>query len=157
MKKLILILAISGLLPIPAFAAATQEDVKYSSQVSSTVQAFSNEATNWGTVVGSAPTLTTGSKYQAYKSKAAKASDKFISVIRQLKGLKASPGFAKSGPKLVSAMTIYEKAITSLTAAMNKNDVKAIGKAGQLATKAGTAYLAWQKAYTADVAALNGK
>ena len=158
MKKLISILAtalIVGTIP-NSYAAATQADVDYSTQVSQTVQTFSADASEWAAVVGEAPAPAVGSKFKAYKIKASKSSDKFLATIKKLKSLKASPGFAKSGPMLVSSMGLYEKAITALKAAINKNDAKAIGKAGQVAVKANSAFLAWQKAYSAEVSALNG-
>ncbi|MEY4444071.1 MAG: hypothetical protein RL301_150 [Actinomycetota bacterium] len=158
-NKIIISAILSGALifsNISANAAATQADVDYSTQVSQTVQTFSTDAADWAAVVGSAPTLAAGSKFKEYKVKASKSSDKFLATIKKLKSLKASPGFSKSGPMLVSAMGLYEKAITALKAAINKNDAKAIGKAGQVAVKANSAFLAWQKSYSTDVAALNG-
>jgi flagellin-specific chaperone FliS len=53
-------------------------------------------------------------------------------------------------------MDLYDKAVSALKAAINKNDTKAIENANKVVAKAGSAYLAWSKAYAADLAALNG-
>ncbi len=139
-----------------SFAAATQEDVDYSTKVSETIQIFGADVSDWGVALTSAPKLAIGSKFKSYKAKATKSSDKLLITISELKSLTPSEGFAKSGPMLTSSMELYEKAITSLKVAINKNDTKAVAKAGQAAAKASKAFLAWQKAYTAEVAALNG-
>jgi flagellin-specific chaperone FliS len=57
---------------------------------------------------------------------------------------------------LTSSMDLYDKAVSALKAAINKNDAKAIENANKVVAKAGNAYLAWSKAYAADLAALNG-
>jgi hypothetical protein len=67
-----------------------------------------------------------------------------------------SEGFPKSGPMLKKACAAYKTAITTLDKGIQKNDAKVITKATPLATKASKAYLAWSKAYAAEVAALNG-
>ncbi len=137
-------------------AAATQEDVDYSTKVSESVQKFGADVADWGSVLASAPKLAIGSKFKSYKAKASQSSDKLIVTISELKSLTPSAGFTKSAPMLVTSMEMYEKAISSLKAAINKNDAKAIAKAGKAAAKASKSFLAWQKAYTAEVAALNG-
>jgi len=139
-----------------SFAAATQEDVDYSTKVSETIQVFGTDAADWGVALTSAPKLAIGSKFKSYKVKATKSSDKLLVTIKELKALTPSAGFAKSGPMLTDSMVLYEKAITSLKLAINKNDTKAVAKASQAAVKAGKAFAAWQKVYTTEVAALNG-
>lgn len=151
-----LILAVTILSTQLSYAAATQEDVDYSTKVSETIQIFGADVSDWGVALTSAPKLAIGSKFKSYKAKATKSSDKLLVTISELKSLTPSEGFAKSGPMLTSSMELYEKAITSLKVAINKNDTKAVAKAGQAAAKASKAFLAWQKAYTAEVAALNG-
>ena len=160
MKKKILGALLTALVTLSSsnasFAAATQEDVDYSTKVSETIQIFGADVSDWGVALTSAPKLAIGSKFKSYKAKATKSSDKLLITISELKSLTPSEGFAKSGPMLTSSMELYEKAITSLKVAINKNDTKAVAKAGQAAAKASKAFLAWQKAYTAEVAALNG-
>jgi hypothetical protein len=152
----LLTIAVSFSSSATSFAAATQEDVDYSTKVSEIVQIFGADVADWGVALTSAPKLAIGSKFKNYKAKATKSSDKLLLTINDLKSLTPSAGFAKSGPLLVSSMGLYEKAITSLKVAINKNDTKAVTKAGQAAAKASKAFLAWQKAYTIEVAALNG-
>lgn len=136
-------------------AAATQADVDYSTKISQTIQTFSTNANEWAAALSSAPTFAVGSKFKAYKERASKSSEKFLVTIKKLKSFVASPGFTKSGPMLLSTMALYEKAVAALQSAINKNDTKAISKAGQISAQANKALVAWQKAYTADVAALN--
>jgi hypothetical protein len=140
----------------PAYAAATQADVDYSTQVSQLTLTFATVGADYDKAHANPPTLAFGSKFKAYKERATKSSDKFLVVIKKLKSLTPSPGFAKSGPMLTSSMDLYDKAVSALKAAINKNDAKAIENANKVVAKAGSAYLAWSKAYATDLAALNG-
>ena len=149
-------LSFSTVALIPAHAAATQADVDYSTQVSQLTLTFATVGADYDKAHANPPTLAFGSKFKAYKERATKSSDKFLLVIKKLKSLTPSPGFAKSGPMLTSSMDLYDKAVSALKAAINKNDTKAIENANKVVAKAGSAYLAWSKAYAADLAALNG-
>ena len=149
-------LALSTLTLAPAHATATQADVDYSTQITELSQTFLKDATDHDTAHANPPTIAFGSKFNAYKARATKSSDKFLVTIKKMKALVAGPGFAKSGPLLITAMDLYEKGITALKPAVNKNDRNAITKANAVLGKAGVAFLAWSKAYTADAAALNG-
>ena len=159
--KLIAVALIAGLslstfTLAPAHAAATQADVDYSTQITELSQTFVKDATDHDTAHANPPTIAFGSKFNAYKARATKSSDKFLITIKKMKALVAGPGFVKSGPLLITAMDLYEKGITALKPAVNKNDRNAITKANAVLGKAGVAFLAWSKAYTADAAALNG-
>ena len=140
----------------PAYAAATQADVDYSTQVSQLTLTFATVGADYDKAHANPPTLAFGSKFKAYKDRATKSSDKFLVVIKNLKSLTPSPGFAKSGPMLTSSMDLYDKAVSALKTAINKNDAKAIENANKVVAKAGSAYLAWSKAYADDLAGLNG-
>lgn len=153
---LLLTLAVTILSTQLSFAGATQEDVEYSTKLSEVVQTFSADVADWGTALTSAPQLAIGSKFKSYKARVNISSDKLLVTIKELKSLTPTAGFAKSGPMLTSAIELYERAVTSLKIAINKNDTKAVAKAGQATVKASKAFLAWQKVYTAEVAALNG-
>jgi hypothetical protein len=149
-------LSLSTVAIIPAHAAATQSDVDYSTKISELTQTFVKIGTDFDTAHAKPPTLAFGSKFNAYKVRANKSSDSFLLIIKQLKSLTPSPGFAKSGPLLVDSMDLYDKAVTALKAAVNKNDTKAITKGNALLAKAGVAFVAWSKVYGADAAALKG-
>ena len=158
-SKFLSALSVVLLLLIPiqhSSAAAVQADVDYSTQVSKLTQEMGTAAADWSSVLSEAPTLAVGKKFSDYKKKATSASNKFLGVIKSMKALKASPGFSKSGPMLVSSMSLYEKAVNQLITAINKNDKKLISKATTLSNKASKSYLEWSKEYAAEVAVLNG-
>jgi len=153
---LVMGLSFSTVALIPAHAAATQADVDYSTQVSQLTVTFAKVAADYDKAHANPPTLAFGSKFKAYKDRATKSSDTFLVEIKKLKALTPSSGFAKSGSMLTSSMDLYEKAVTALKTAINKNDTKAIQNGNKVLTKAGTAYIAWSKAYADDLAGLNG-
>ena len=141
---------------VPAHAAATQADVDYSTQVSQLTTTLAKVAADYDKAHANPPIFAVGSKFKAYKDRATKTSDKFLLVIKKLKGLTPSSGFAKSGPMLTSYMDLLEKAVTATNAAINKNDTKAIQNGNKMMANAGSASSAWSKAYADDAAALNG-
>ena len=149
-------LSLSTVALAPAYAETTQADIDYSTQVSKLTLTFATVGADYDKAHANPPTLAFGSKFKAYKDRATKSSDKFLVVIKNLKSLTPSPGFAKSGPMLTSSMDLYDKAVSALKTAINKNDAKAIENANKVVAKAGSAFLAWSKAFTADLAALNG-
>ena len=140
----------------PAYAAATQADVDYSTQVSQLTTTLAKVAADYDKAHANPPIFAVGSKFKAYKDRATKTSDKFLLVIKKLKGLTPSSGFAKSGPMLTSYMDLLEKAVTATNAAINKNDTKAIQNGNKMMANVGSASSAWSKAYADDAAALNG-
>lgn len=147
-------LAISA--PNAAMAETTQADVDYSTQVSALAQEFSKVAAAWGTALSAAPATTAGSKWTKYKASVTKSSNSVLATIAKMNALVPSEGFPKSGPMLKKACAAYKSAISSISTAIQKNDMKLVAKASTLAGKATTSYLAWSQAYAAEVAALNG-
>ena len=141
---------------VPAHAAATQADVDYVTQVSQLTTTLAKVAADYDKAHANPPIFAVGSKFKAYKDRATKTSDKFLLVIKKLKGLTPSSGFAKSGPMLTSYMDLLEKAVTATNAAINKNDTKAIQNGNKMMANVGSASSAWSKAYADDAAALNG-
>lgn len=147
-------LAISA--PSAVSAGATQADVDYSTKVSALVLEFSNVAADWGTAVSSPPTPAFGSKWSKYKKAATKSTNAFLATIAKMAALVPSEGFPKSGPMLKKSCAAYKTAISTFNTGIQKNDSKIITKANTLASKASISYMAWSKAYAAEVAALNG-
>ena len=137
-------------------AGATQADVDYSTKVSGLVQEFSTVAADWGTAISAPPKLAFGSKWNKYKAGATKSTKTFLATIAKMSALVPSEGFPKSGPMLKKVCADYKTALTTLNNGIQKNDSKIIGKANTLAAKATSAYVAWSKAYAAEVAAFNG-
>ena len=142
--------------PNAAVAEVTQADVDYTTKVSTLVQEFSTVAANWGTAISSPPTLAFGSKWSKYKTAATKSSNAVLATVAKMSALVPSSGFTKSGEALKKVCAEYKSAITALNKGIVKNDTKMITKANPLVAKASKDYLAWTKAYQADMTALNG-
>jgi hypothetical protein len=137
-------------------AGATQADVDYTTKLSALTVEFGKVATDWGTAISSPPTLAFGSKWTKYKAAATKSSNAVLATVAKMSALVPSSGFTKSGAALKKACSEYKSAITALNKGIVKNDTKMITKANPLVAKASSDYLAWTKAYQADLAALNG-
>ena len=140
----------------PAQAAATQEDVDYSTQVSALAQEFATNVIAWGAATANPPTLAFGRKYNAYKAKALKTSEEVLATALKFKALTPSEGFPISGPLLLKASTAYETAVKGIKTAISKNDSKLMKKSNTQVLSATSAYSKWSIAYAAEVKALNG-
>jgi len=147
-------LAISA--PSAVSAGATQADVDYTTKLSALTVEFSKVTTAWGAAIAKPPTFAIGSKWSKYKASATSTSNAVLATVAKMSALVPSAGFTTSGKLLKTTCAEYKTAITALNNGIVKNDVKLINKANPLVVKASNDYLAWTKAYTADMTALNG-
>lgn len=154
-RRIFLTLTILLTLTTPSFGAVTEEDSKYTQDISAALIDFQQKTTNWGSVSAEQPAKANSPTYKSWKAKFMQASKDMVASVERIEAIKAPATFAKSDPLLRKAMATYKKGVNQLKAAANKNSKKAITAAEKTLVAANKAFVVWQGAYADDVNALN--